>query len=314
MLPAVIRPAIALLPAIQAARESARRMQCGNNLKQIGLGIHNFHDTMRGLPPCYMQDGAGASAFVMIFPFAEQSALYEKMKAHGLLERFDKRWWNDVSSSPQSPGDHYLGEEDRKAFGSVPFMKCPSRRAGVQVTDKDGGGPGLAQWYDLQPGPMGDYAMIAYRDQSLPSGGWWGLSLQSNVPAHNGPFWPPLIEQGNNWTPRDTFAWVSDGLSNQIFIGEKHIPLAKIGRCPVGTSAGGVLNYGDDCSYLAGGDAASVATVRIVYGWSGNRLSPAKNVAVPLCTLDQQGACAAINDGPLIHYGLAERIRAFAIF
>jgi prepilin-type N-terminal cleavage/methylation domain-containing protein/prepilin-type processing-associated H-X9-DG protein len=80
-----------LLPAVQAAREAARRTQCANNLKQYGLGIHNYHDTFKLLPPGGSNDtdantpggwrGAppGIGWQVRILPFTEQTALYEKL-------------------------------------------------------------------------------------------------------------------------------------------------------------------------------------------------------------------------------------------
>ena len=64
-----------LLPAVQAAREAARRMQCANNLKQIGLGMHNYHDAHRTFPvvePVYVTWGT------RILPFIEQNALYDE--------------------------------------------------------------------------------------------------------------------------------------------------------------------------------------------------------------------------------------------
>jgi prepilin-type N-terminal cleavage/methylation domain-containing protein len=69
-----------LLPAVQAAREAARRAQCSNNLKQIGLGIHNFEDTYKTLPPGGIWSSSGVkrgSALVQLLPFVEQTALYD---------------------------------------------------------------------------------------------------------------------------------------------------------------------------------------------------------------------------------------------
>jgi hypothetical protein len=72
-----------LLPAVQASREAARRMQCSNHMKMIGLAIHNYHDATNSLPPLYTVDANGKplhSWRVLILPFIEQSALYEQIR------------------------------------------------------------------------------------------------------------------------------------------------------------------------------------------------------------------------------------------
>jgi prepilin-type N-terminal cleavage/methylation domain-containing protein/prepilin-type processing-associated H-X9-DG protein len=65
-----------LLPAVQAAREAARRMQCSNNLKQLALAVHSYHDTTLFFPPEMMTNpGWGWGAFLL--PYIEQNALYQ---------------------------------------------------------------------------------------------------------------------------------------------------------------------------------------------------------------------------------------------
>jgi prepilin-type N-terminal cleavage/methylation domain-containing protein/prepilin-type processing-associated H-X9-DG protein len=84
-----------LLPAVQAAREAARRSQCANNLKQFGLAIHNFHDVNLRLPPAGGNDQStefgtagtggrwGSSWLVYILPHMEQGQIYEKFRFTG---------------------------------------------------------------------------------------------------------------------------------------------------------------------------------------------------------------------------------------
>ncbi|MEX1040689.1 MAG: DUF1559 domain-containing protein [Pirellulaceae bacterium] len=78
-----------LLPAVQQAREAARRMQCGNNLKQLGLAMHTYHDVSQAFPPATSRcaDGDGTIDFhancpgysMRLLPFIEQDALFDSI-------------------------------------------------------------------------------------------------------------------------------------------------------------------------------------------------------------------------------------------
>jgi prepilin-type N-terminal cleavage/methylation domain-containing protein len=78
-----------LLPAVQAARDAARRTQCRNNMHQIGIGLHNFHDTFKEFPPGNITDGrcCGTPSLgnwaIYILPYIEQEALWERYNDTG---------------------------------------------------------------------------------------------------------------------------------------------------------------------------------------------------------------------------------------
>jgi prepilin-type processing-associated H-X9-DG protein len=101
-----------LLPAIQSAREAARRAQCSNHLKQIALAFHNYHDVYGTFPPAYIPDEDGQpkhSWRVLILPFLEQSYIYDQYD-------FDEPW--------NSPNNLAVTNQ------AVPVYVCPSNPAG----------------------------------------------------------------------------------------------------------------------------------------------------------------------------------------
>lgn len=120
-----------LLPAVQAAREAARRMSCGNNMKQLGIAIHNYHDTYKTFPPDGIWHGnqkgqpgvqgaainqgntaRGYTWIALILPFMEQTPLHDKID-------FENPAWNQ--SIPNSSGQTTPIREL-----SFPSLLCPS--------------------------------------------------------------------------------------------------------------------------------------------------------------------------------------------
>ena len=77
-----------LLPAVQQARAAARRTQCVNNLKQIGLGLHIYYDANKHLPPGYSNDN-GWMVTAFILPFMEESALYDTFDTQSPMDVTD---------------------------------------------------------------------------------------------------------------------------------------------------------------------------------------------------------------------------------
>ena len=275
-----------LLPAVQAAREAARRMQCTNNLKQIGLAIHNFHDARKGIvPACIGTDGpqegriesqSRLTFWPLLYPYMEQTALYDYYSSFtydgrtGFNVHYSNPWWNS------------LGADGQDQHASVPALVCPSRRApgakansGV-LTDTHG----IAE---VSSGPQGDYAAVTYyenRDSSIGCA-WWhmGYIMGNRAGFHKGPLrearltagvtitgaskaaeWNPESD-GNSWQPKNSFSLWSDGTSNQLVLGEKHIPNRLIGRCAHPSTA---ANQHGDCSILNTGENRTLPSFRAV--------------------------------------------------
>lgn len=239
-----------LLPAVQAAREAARRMQCTNHLKQVGLGIHNFHDVQNGLPPAAAGEWQ-CSIWGLIYPYIEQPALYDFLTARGIAEWVNSDWWNGVAGTGGVSGV-LMNDTMRKSFDSIPIYRCPSRRSSMT--------PYPAATYDggVWVGPKIDYAIVCIGtvwDDVRPAGAdgnWLGSTgIDAYAQYSRGPFRaaaPPVA----SWRPRDTFARLADGTSNQFLVGEKHIPIAKLDKCP--TPQSGQWDHETlthDCSYLA---------------------------------------------------------------
>jgi prepilin-type N-terminal cleavage/methylation domain-containing protein len=188
-----------LLPAVQKVREAASRMKCSNNLKQIGLAIHNYHDQLGALP--YTRVDTRETWAVLVMPYLEQGNLYAG--------------WNMSLN--------YYSQATAVRTQVVPTYLCPTRRSPGSNAVSIAGDVLQGTSDPHTPGACGDYAAVA----GNPSGQadyliGMGTPAVTDVNECNGPFWykGKLLK----------FASVTDGLSQTLFVGEKHIPNSRFGE------------------------------------------------------------------------------------
>jgi prepilin-type N-terminal cleavage/methylation domain-containing protein len=179
-----------LMPAVQQVRESANRISCANNLKQLGLAMHLYHDGHKTLPPSRL-GGQGATWAVLILPYIEQGNLYQ-------MWALDKGYEAQPAAACQAPVKLYF---------------CPSRRlpGDVGLSEPFPQAPGCNSGAGA-PGAMADYAVCV---------GTTGDDQLTSVPPANGAF---------VYANPVSFAQIIDGLSNTFLMGEKHVPINRFGQ------------------------------------------------------------------------------------
>ncbi|MDR1491395.1 MAG: DUF1559 domain-containing protein [Planctomycetaceae bacterium] len=210
-----------LLPAVQAAREAARRMQCTNNLKQMGLAVHNFHDSRRALPPLTVWIHK-PGIYLFLFPYAEQQQMYDFIVNRGILTCTGTSNVNGNQHYPYFPdgsaGMQQLTSQERSGF-NIGWVRCPS--AGIEATTNYA----ATNSYVVPLVYAGDnnwtnsYKMTTDSNQSngpFRAAQVTGSGANNDLSDHN---------KIRSWQPRgDTMASWSDGTSNQIIFAEKHVP------------------------------------------------------------------------------------------
>lgn len=213
-----------LLPAIQAAREAARRTQCGNNLKQYGVALHNYHDTYKVFP-------TGTSSWdnypcvgwqVRILPFAEQGPLYEAAKdwsdrqvATAPMTGNPLGWDQAYFKAPIGPGGATAGSSVTVKYCRCPSDPFPDFDSGWAQTSYSGSLG--SQWCPSNGGaacePFNVGGSLANPGTNYENPGGQDGHGNSADPSH-------ISGMFCRWGVRLNMASVLDGTANTIFVGE----------------------------------------------------------------------------------------------
>jgi len=184
-----------LLPAVQKVRESAARISCTNNLKQLGLALHNHHDATNRLPGGIIVNGAiddgWGTGFTELLPYLEQQNLRN-------IYRFDLSWFDPAN--------------ERAVGVEVKMFYCPSNRSAGGINTA----PIAAQWNCYIP------PYTAGLDYAFCKGANAGLSLEpSKTPASvRGPFGIAIRDGEGTVTGAVRLTDMTDGTSSTFAIGE----------------------------------------------------------------------------------------------
>ncbi|MDR1964255.1 MAG: DUF1559 domain-containing protein [Planctomycetaceae bacterium] len=225
-----------LLPAVQAAREAARRMQCTNHLKQIGIGVHNFHSSYNALPPICVYNQK-QTIFGLLLPYLESQGIFDFMATNCPT-------WTEPTPASSASIDNWivtLTPEQFVQISSTTWSKCPSRRSGAIYVLRD---TDPVDTSPINSGPVIDYAAVVTRPLE---DSWSHYCYRSTTAARKqdtfvGPFTLPeltpvagtTIGQASDgdpdtkniasWKPAASMSRWKDGSSNQLIFGEKFIP------------------------------------------------------------------------------------------
>lgn len=229
-----------LLPAVQAARAAARRTQCLNNLKQLGLAIHNFHDANRMFPPARLilnsnrasnsTNGTDAGLdeptwLIHILPHLEQTALFNKwdvFKPYG-MHSLDAR--TAVVSTYLCPERHSATNAVTEDVNIEIRFPCGCK-GGVQTIPGGAVVDYVGNHGDNSPGASG-----------LPTDFYWGgygtgILISSTPEIDTAKSVDDEIVLKRRWLDTVTINDVKDGTSQTILVGEPHIPSDQLSKSP----------------------------------------------------------------------------------
>lgn len=214
-----------LLPAVQAARETARRMSCSNNLRQLGIAVHNYHDQYRKNLPAggfgiRSNDGARrrVSGFVSLLAFMEMTPLYEKIASGGFICQFN----SDVQSGADAAGV----DTTTYMTNSISALLCPSDTDGRRKGENEQARTNYRFSYGDYPVHF-NVLQAAAPTTTFPA---YGSSATTICCVDRGAFAP------HQWNGSQG---ITDGLSNTIFMSERCVAGQNIRRAGVGIIVSG---------------------------------------------------------------------------